>query len=57
MTSKNLLKTIFFYFLIFEISLAGNIEFKSDNIKVFEKGKIIHAFKGKAIDIEKKNRN
>ena len=54
MKSKNFLKTLFFYFLIFEISFAGDIEFKSNNIKVFEEGNIIHAFKGKAVDIKKK---
>ena len=40
MKSNNLLKVLFFYFLIFEISLAGNIEFESDNMKIFEEGNI-----------------
>ena len=54
MRSSNFLKIIFFYFLIFKISVAENIEFESDNIKIFEEGNIIHAFDGKAYDVKKK---
>ena len=53
MKSSNLLKILFFYFLVFKTCFGGNIEFESDNIKIYEEGKIIHAFNGKAFDIQK----
>ena len=54
MKIKHLFKTLFLYFLICGISFASNIEFESDNIKIFEEGNIIHAFQGKALDVKKK---
>ena len=54
MKIKHLFKTLFLYFLICGISFASNIEFESDNIKIFDEGNIIHAFQGKAFDVKKK---